>query len=214
MTYANAPLLISSINPKPCRGFGLIELIVTTTVAAIIATMAFPSFTALINSNRLTTYSHALVTTFNYARSEAVKRNQTVVIKKTGTQWEHGWEVYVDTDNSGDFADDGDNDICEVSEDCLLKIYPALNANYTLRGDGTGSFTYTGSGLNQAAVKKHFILCNISDGDQIPQANQSKLIIVSVIGKPNIAVDSNNDNIPNTDSTADASSNITSCDPS
>lgn len=56
-------------------GFTLIELMVTTFVAAILITIAIPSFQHIIASKRLTTTANKLVGALNMARMEAIKRN-------------------------------------------------------------------------------------------------------------------------------------------
>jgi len=60
------------------RGFTLIELMVTLTVAMILLAIAVPSFTYVTVSSRLTTTANELVTALTVARSEAIKRNVPV----------------------------------------------------------------------------------------------------------------------------------------
>lgn len=61
-------------------GFSLLELITTIAVAAILAALAIPSFTSVINNSRLTAGSNALVAAMHHARSEAVRRNARVTV--------------------------------------------------------------------------------------------------------------------------------------
>jgi type IV fimbrial biogenesis protein FimT len=56
-------------------GFTLVELMVTLAVAAIMLTIAVPSFKHMMASSRLTTTANSLVGALNLARMEAIKRN-------------------------------------------------------------------------------------------------------------------------------------------
>ncbi len=59
-------------------GFTMMELLVTITVAGILAAVAVPSFFSIVNTNRLAAQSNELLTAFQYARSEAIRSNAKV----------------------------------------------------------------------------------------------------------------------------------------
>jgi type IV fimbrial biogenesis protein FimT len=60
---------------RSVRGFTLIELMVGILVAAVMLTIAVPSFHSLTLSNRLTTTANDIVGAINTARMEAIKLN-------------------------------------------------------------------------------------------------------------------------------------------
>ncbi len=57
------------------RGFTLIELLVTMTVAGILACIAVPAFSSFVQNDRDIEQINSLVSSLNYARSEAIKRD-------------------------------------------------------------------------------------------------------------------------------------------
>ena len=61
------------MHKKTLQGFTLVELIVTLAVAAILMGTAVPSFTSLVNSNRLATQANDLLGAMMIARSEAIR---------------------------------------------------------------------------------------------------------------------------------------------
>ncbi|EGW21555.1 hypothetical protein Mettu_0321 [Methylobacter tundripaludum SV96] len=198
--------------PEYNSGFTLLELMITIAIAGILVGVAIPSFTSIIASNRLTAYANELVTALNLARNEAVKRGMSVTVRKVdnnsstnkgaGANWEDGWDIFTDADSDGNFE----------AGDVLIRTYDPLKFSYTLRGNNFSNFIrFTSSG--QSNTNGSFVICDNSDGNDAPEANTSKLIIVNSVGRGRMGLDSNNDGIPNTDTTATAASNITSCTP-
>lgn len=131
-----------------CGGFTLVELIVTMSVAAIVLTIAVPSFQALIRSNRLTATTNEFVAFFNLTRSEAIRRGSSVSLCKTanGTActttggWESGWLV---------FADPNANGVIDAGEE-VVKVHEALDSQTTLvslSGTAASLISFSGSGF-------------------------------------------------------------------
>lgn len=126
------------------RGFTLIELLVTLSIAAILLTVAVPNFITFVQNSRLATQANDVVTMLNYARSEAVKRNQriTVCSRATNTScagttnWDSGLLVFVDSNGDG---------VKDPGED-VLQVRQGLEGSNTLQ-TGLTRVTYQSNGL-------------------------------------------------------------------
>lgn len=81
------------------KGFTLIELMIAVAIVGILAAIAMPSFTYTIQNNRVKTAATDMHLSLLLARSEAIKRNDDVVLA-TATG---GWQItYLDTDPDPD----------------------------------------------------------------------------------------------------------------
>jgi type IV fimbrial biogenesis protein FimT len=67
------------------QGFTLIELMVVVALIAILLTVAVPSFRDFIAGKRVEGIASELATDLQFARSEAVSRNQSVAVTFIGT---------------------------------------------------------------------------------------------------------------------------------
>lgn len=88
-----APLQPGDKSRRGMRGFTLIELVVSIAVAAILATLAAPSFREFIATQRIRNASFDLTSALTLARSEAITRNASVSLLRTATTWGGGWTV-------------------------------------------------------------------------------------------------------------------------
>ncbi|MFQ3200586.1 MAG: type IV fimbrial biogenesis protein FimT [Zhongshania sp.] len=89
------------------KGFTLIELIVTVSIASVLAVVAVPSFTQFIDESRDRAVVQKLIKSLVAARSEAVVRAVPVSLSAIDGNWANGWLSWVDTDGNGSY-DDGE----------------------------------------------------------------------------------------------------------
>ncbi|MDF3834617.1 GspH/FimT family pseudopilin [Cupriavidus basilensis] len=75
------------------RGFTLIELIATVTIAAILMAIATPYFRDFISGQRIRAAGYDIVAALIYARSEAIKRDSGVTVAPASGGWQNGWTV-------------------------------------------------------------------------------------------------------------------------
>jgi type IV fimbrial biogenesis protein FimT len=128
------------------QGLTLVELMVTLAVAIILIAVGMPLFSGLVGSNRATTQANSLVSALKLARSEAVKRADSVTVCADdggacggAGDWANGWLVHTDVNDSGGF-DAGD----------VLRTWDPLAASssVTVAGGAAVTFFATGAANN------------------------------------------------------------------
>ncbi|MDX1824918.1 MAG: GspH/FimT family pseudopilin [Thiohalomonadales bacterium] len=89
-------------------GFTLVELLSTIAIVLILFGLGLPLLKTTVTTNRIATSVNAMAGTLAYTRSEAIRRNQHVVVCKSKTgkncsregDWRRGWLVYVDANQN------------------------------------------------------------------------------------------------------------------
>jgi len=153
-------------------------------IAAILITVAVPSYTTFILNNRLTSQVNEFVSSLNLTRSEAIKRGSTITMCKsaTGTScntsttgWDQGWVIFndIDADNT---VDTGEN---------ILLVNAGLSGGNTLLGESGSNvknyIIYQPNGITTfptASGEVELILC-----DSRNDATKAKAIAVSTTGR-------------------------------
>jgi len=134
-----------------CRGFTLIELIVTAIVAAILTTLVIPSMMTFVFNNRLTTQINSFAADLAFARSEAIKRGAVVSVtaldgSDNQNEWGPGWHTV---------APDGSD----------LRSTPALSGDNRLDSiEDRTTIQYLASGFIADTSSLHFKLCDHRSG--------------------------------------------------
>jgi prepilin-type N-terminal cleavage/methylation domain-containing protein len=92
-------------------GFTLLELITTIAVSSILMLVAVPSFNSTLRTNCAVTGANSLLTKLTLARSEAIKRSQSVSMCKSNdgatcvrggpVDWSQGFIMFEDDNNNG-----------------------------------------------------------------------------------------------------------------
>lgn len=136
---------------QPQRGTTMIELMVATTILALLAMMAVPSMRDVIQNSRSSSISTEFVAGLNFSRSEAVKRRATVTVCTSSNgstcraggdadfgNWHKGW-IMLDPGNA------------------LLRREDSLPGGATLVGT-TGQIQFAGTGGTINSVTPTFTL--------------------------------------------------------
>jgi type IV fimbrial biogenesis protein FimT len=125
------------------RGFTLIEAIIVMSIVAILAGVSTSSFVWLNQTTQIRAAAFDLVADLDYARSEAVKRNDDVMVTPVGT-WTNGWTV---TDAGG----------------TVLRRRAALGGQINFAA-APGALTFDGAGRASLANIGNFQICPPNPG--------------------------------------------------
>ena len=153
----------------------MIELMVVLAIAAILATVAVPSFRSVIQNNRLATQANELTGTLNFARGEAIKRGASVTVCVSSNQttctggltWQNGWIAFTDINRNSAF---------DAATDTLLRVRGTLEGGSTLGGTAT-AVQYLPNGLLNAGAGAYTLAIPGCTG------NEKRVINVTVTGR-------------------------------
>jgi type IV fimbrial biogenesis protein FimT len=154
-------------------GFTLVELLVILAMLVILTGFAAPSFNRLLATQRVTGEVNRFVGTLHRGRSEAILRNQRVVIcqqqedvcASTGG-WQHGWISFADTNRNGVF--DG--------SESLLHKQPALHPAVTVTSGRRSRIVFQPDGVTPG-TNATFTVCH----RQYPEL--ARAVIISNVGR-------------------------------
>jgi type IV fimbrial biogenesis protein FimT len=156
---------LTAVMPCPARarrsvaGFTMTELVVTMALAAILATVAIPSFNTLIANQRARTYASELFATLVRTRSEAIERNANITLSPKTGGWSSGWQIF---DPAGNLLEDRGT---------------AVGVTVA----GPAGVTYRPSGRLQAGAAPAFLITTPSGPATNPQC-----VSVDLSGRPNM----------------------------
>jgi len=180
-------------------GFTLIELMATLSVLGILLALVSPSFTRLIATNRLASQANEFIATLHLARSEAVRRTQSVTLRATADpdNYSKGWQVFADANADGSPASPTTKTDGEA-----LRVVGSFKGGITIkratRSGTAGSFSYadattsttdrmyltfTSRGAAQSDSPAFFRVCDAGRPDV-----GGRIIQVNLVGK--ISLDS------------------------
>ena len=171
------------------QGFTLIEVLVTTSIAALILTLAVPSFADFVSNSRLRTAANNFVSSLHQAKAEASSRavNVTVCVSNANrdgcsnpspADWNNGWLVFADLD---------DDQVLDVGEEILhsntalnsainFRVTPTISNAITFRPSGSIRYM-NGTTQTQVTATQTFVIC-----DDRGFMDQSRAIILTMAG--------------------------------
>ena len=121
---------------KRQNGFTLTELLVVMAIVAILLGIGVPSYRYITTSYRMSAEVNSLLGDMQFARAEAIKEGQFVVVCAsssgaacTNTGWNRGWIVFSDTNN--DLQLNNGERLLHVQQAFSGTVPDALAANVT-----------------------------------------------------------------------------------
>lgn len=139
------------------RGFTVIELLIGIVLMAVLLALAAPSVKQYAANQRVKASAVELVAALNYARSEAIKRNEATLLMPNGT-WAEAWVMVV-----------GGNVIRRWDLPAGLSVTGPDEVEYLVSG--------------RTGVASEFVVCN-SESD-VPVVR--RIVRVDASGRPNVA---------------------------
>ena len=172
------------------RGFTLIELFIVLAIAAILVTLAAPSFTRLVKSNSITSSVNSFMADLRFARSEAIRRGGWVVMCRSNlpeatnpacdggstTGWESGWIIFHDLNNNG----------LKANAEPLLRAQGAITSVNTIAESGAATvFRFAATGRLNLAGSTSIQFGGNPEFDNTVQ----RVVCVNLSGRARIAGD-------------------------
>jgi len=181
----NTGMKIIGVQP----GFTLVELMVTVTLVAILASSAYPHLYTFVINNQVRAQVNSLLTDLNYTRLEAIRSgnhglmcasNNGKSCSHSADDWHRGWIVFQDRNNNRQ----------RDSEEALLRVRePFESGQLKFR-----AFMFQGkvvrySALGFAHTNGTFSLCD-AEGAVL------RGIVIAATGRPRVIPASQDENLP------------------
>ncbi len=160
------------------QGFTLLEVLITVVVLAILVALAAPNFKTLMDKNAVASQANEIMANILMARSEAVKRDQNVVVRKKSGSWKNGLIVFADLN--------GNNSYQSGSEAPLIVDHFTPDNTVNVTGSGAAAtfirFNSRGRGVTSSGGN----LTPNADYITLSKNGQTRYICFSPTGRPRV----------------------------
>ncbi len=144
------------MNTKTQRGFNLLELMTTLTVAGIVLTMGVPSFIEFRRNNAMVSVANEMISGLYLTRAEAIKRQVPMTLCGSPDPLigapvcgvgNGGFIVFVDENNNGVIGDATDGNAIVDANEVVLLQRAAPGGTINLFGNGGQYVAYGTNGF-------------------------------------------------------------------
>jgi type IV fimbrial biogenesis protein FimT len=178
-------------------GFSLIELLTTIAVVGVLAAIAVPNMRPFIQNNRLTSAANDLLRSFQLARTEAIKRQQTVVVcasanpTAAGATCSYGaftgWIVFQDGDVTTGVAADWQRN----GADTIIERHPLLDRTITVKTDNNGIESYAATGFGNPAgaeiPTRNVLICDVRGNLVNGAFSVERAVVIAATGRVRVS---------------------------
>jgi type IV fimbrial biogenesis protein FimT len=179
----NSPLRPTKTNQLAASGFTLVETMVVVAIISILTAFAAPSMTRTLERYRMTAYYDELRSTYMFARSEAIRTRQQVVVARVPSaagctsgstqEWQCGWVVFVDANS--DFVQ-------QPTEATIKSVAPApgtVQVTHNAGNPGRIGFDRWGNGTAAGGMGNYVFLPNNDPSTNTSSPNAFRVCVSS-----------------------------------
>lgn len=161
-------IMKQSAQKKRESGITLVEVMLAIGIFGILIAIALPNFSQMIVNQRVRSATSDMFATLLYARSEAIKRNASISVVRSGATWDAGWTT-------------------QTSGGVVLKQQDTFT-NITVTGPSSGTLAFGSNGRPLAGATVFFMVYPTST-----PASRAHCISLSLSGMPSTTVDTDSD---------------------
>ena len=189
-------MLLSKMNAKQA-GFTLLELMLTVALLAVVMGFGLPNMQEFVRNSRMSSSANDIISDFNFARSEAVKRRVPITLCKSqdGAACDaddsdpfNRWIIFVDDEDPAIVAaTDGNGDV--DGAEVILRDRQ-LHESITVVTDADeirAIFLPTGFPVIETENVNRFVLCDVR-GNVVSAGGDSAARAIEVLstGRPSV----------------------------